>query len=52
MRFDRGNQQVRIAGPLIIDFVRDDNLVLRFLQFDYLAEFGRLAGLAFANDLG
>src|SRR5271168_1596043 len=45
MRFDRGNQQVRVAGSLIVDFVSDDDLVLRLLQFDHFAEFGRLARL-------
>ena len=45
MRFDRGNQQVRVAGSLIVDFVSYDDLVLHFLQFDHFAEFGRLARL-------
>src|SRR6266478_5376841 len=36
MGFDRGHQQVRVAGALIIDFVGDDDLVLRLLQFDHL----------------
>src|SRR6202040_2992273 len=46
MRFDRAKQQVRVAGPPIVDFVGDDDLVLRLLQFDDFAEFGGLAGLA------
>ena len=46
MRFDRGNQQVRVTGPLVVDLVGDDDLVLRLLQFDHFAEFGWLAGLA------
>ena len=50
MRFDRGKQQVRVAGPPIVDFVGDDDLVLRLLQFDDFAEFGGLAGLAFPNN--
>ena len=50
MGFDHRNQQVRIVGPLIEYFVCDDDLVLRLLQFDHLAEFGRLAGLALADD--
>src|SRR5260370_36361665 len=50
MGFDRRDQQVRIARPLIVDFVGDDNLVLRLLQFHHFAEFGGLAGLPFAND--
>src|SRR6478752_5805979 len=50
MRFDRGEQQVRVAGPPIVDFVGDDDLVLRLLQFDDFAEFGGLAGLAFPNN--
>ena len=29
MRFDRGKQQVRVAGPPIVDLVGDDDLVLR-----------------------
>src|ERR1700757_1235466 len=45
MRFDCGDQQVRVAGPLVVDFVGDDDLVLRLLQFDHFAEFGWLAGL-------
>jgi|SRR5271163_2452767 len=45
MRFDRGNQQVRVAGSVIVDFVSDDDLVLHLLQFDHFAEFGRLARL-------
>jgi hypothetical protein len=52
MRIDRGNQQVGVAGSLIVDFVSDDDLVLHLLQFDHFAEFGRLARLTFANDLG
>src|SRR4029077_7506243 len=50
MRFDRAKQQVRVAGPPIVDFVGDDDLVLRLLQFDDFAEFGGLAGLAFPNN--
>src|ERR1700745_4273650 len=50
--FDRRHQYVRVAGPLIVDLVGDDDLVLRLLQFDHFAEFGRLAGFTFANDLG
>ena len=49
---DSGDEQIRVAGRLIVDFVGDDDLVLRLLQFDHLAEFGGLAGLTFTNDLG
>src|SRR6516162_3798248 len=36
----------------MVDLIGDDDLVLRLLQLDHLAEFGRLAGLAFPNDFG
>jgi len=42
MGFDRGHQHIRVAGALIIDFVGDNDLVLRLLQFDHFAELGRL----------
>jgi hypothetical protein len=50
MGFDGRNQQVGIAGPLIIDVVVDHNLVFGFLQFHHFAEFVGLARLALAND--
>src|SRR6266436_6240706 len=52
MRLDGGNQQVRIARTPIIDLIVDHDLVLGLLQLHHLAELVRLAGLAFANDLG
>src|ERR1039458_6372128 len=52
VRFDRGNQQFRVAGPLGIHFKVNDNLILRFLDLDHLAEFGGLARLALANGFG
>lgn len=50
MKLHRRNQQVLIMGPLIIDFVGNDDLVLGFLKLDHLPELGGLAGFAFAND--
>jgi hypothetical protein len=52
MGFDRPDQYVLVIGPLIVDLVGDDDLVFGLLQFDHFAEFGWLAGLALANDLG
>src|SRR5437667_1691833 len=52
MDFDCWNQQVRIARPLIVDFVVDHDLVFCLLQLDHLAELVELAGLALANDFG
>src|SRR5215475_12651205 len=51
MGFDGSDQQVRIAGTPIVDFVVGHNLILGLLQFHHLAEFVWLAGLAFADDL-
>src|SRR5271169_5829398 len=51
MGFDGSDQQVRIAGTLIVDFVVGHDLVFGLLQFHHLAELVRLAGLAFADDL-
>src|SRR5215470_8539879 len=52
MRCDGGDQQVRVGGTLIVDLEVDHDLVFRFLQFDELAKFVGLAGLALANDFG
>ena len=52
VRFDRGNQQFRVAGPLGIYFKVNDDLMVRFLDLDHLAEFGGLARLALANGFG
>ena len=49
MGFDRRHQDVLVTGPLIVDLIGDDDLVLRLLQFDHFAELGRLAGLALAK---
>jgi len=49
MGIDRRHQDVLVTGALIVDVVGDDDLVLCLLQFDHLAEFGRLAGLAFTK---
>src|SRR5947209_3058684 len=38
--------------PFLEDLIVRDDLILSFLQLHQLAEFGRLAGLAFANDFG
>ena len=50
MRLDGCDQQVGVIRPPIIDLVVDNDLVLGLLQLDHLAEFGRLAGLALADD--
>ena len=50
MRLDRRDQQVRVIRPPIIDLVVGDDLIFRLLQLHHLAEFGRLAGLALADD--
>jgi len=52
VRVERGKQQVVIAGPAVIDLIVDDDLVLRLLELDHLAELGRLGRLALADDLG
>src|SRR5580658_4126908 len=52
MGLDGRDQQVRIIGPLRVDLVIGDDLVLRLLQFHHLAELVGLAGLALANDFG
>ena len=51
MDFDGPDQQVRIVGTPIIDFVVSHNLVFGLLQFHHLAELVRLTSLAFADDL-
>src|SRR5260370_4360867 len=48
--FDGRRQQIGITGALVEYFAVDDDLVLRFLDFDHLAEFSRLTCLAFPND--
>ena len=50
MRFESRNQQVRVVGPSIVDFIVDHNLVFRLLQFDHLAELVGLGGLPLADD--
>ena len=50
MRVDRRDQQVAVAGPLIINFIVDHDLVFGLLQFHHLAEFVGLAGLTLADD--
>jgi hypothetical protein len=50
MDFDGPDQQVRIAGTLLVDFVVGHDLVFGLLQFHHLAELVRLAGLAFADE--
>src|ERR1700680_2574441 len=49
-RFDVAVQQVAVGGPPTVDFVGGDDLVFGLLEFHHLAELGRLAGLAFADD--
>src|SRR5438105_2235081 len=46
MRFDSGDQQIRIAGTLVVYLVIDHDLIFGFLQFHHLAEFIRLGRLA------
>ena len=50
--FDRRDQQVGVAGPLVVDLVVRDDLLFGFLDLDHLAELGGLGGLALADDLG
>src|SRR5271170_7801592 len=50
MGFDGSDQQVRIAGTPIVDFVVGHNLIFGLLQFHHLAEFVWLAGFSFADD--
>jgi hypothetical protein len=51
VRLDRWNQQLRVMGTLIINFIVGDNLVFRLLDFHHLAEFIGLARLPLTNDL-
>src|ERR1700730_12928971 len=51
MFLDGRDEQVRVGRALIVDLVVDHDLVLRFLQFDQLAELVGLAGLPLADDL-
>jgi hypothetical protein len=51
MAFNRRNQQVFVARPLIVDLLVGDNLIFGFLQFHHLAEFVGLGRLALADDL-
>jgi hypothetical protein len=51
MRFNSGNQQIRIVGSPSVDLIIDHNLVFGFLQFDHLAELVGLCCFAFADDL-
>src|ERR1700687_2420600 len=46
MGFDGPDQQVRIAGTPIVDFVVGHNLVFGLPRLSHFAEFGRLASLA------
>ena len=50
MELDRRDQQVGIVGPTIVDFIVGDDLVLRLLQLDHLAELVGLGRLALADD--
>jgi hypothetical protein len=50
MGFDGSDQQVRIAGTSIVDFVVGHNLIFGLLQFHHLAEFVWLAGFSLADD--
>jgi hypothetical protein len=47
---DGADQKVAIARPPVIDIKGGDDPVFGFLQFHRLAELGRLAGLALADD--
>src|ERR1039458_7952789 len=52
MLFNRGDQQGRVRGSLVIHLVGDDDLVFRFLDFDHLGEFGGLARFYFEGAFG
>ena len=51
MHLQRRNEQVGIAGALVVDLVVGHDLLLDFLDLDHLAELGGLASLALADDL-
>ena len=42
MHLDGFDQQCRVGGPLITNFIVGDDLILRFLDLDQSAELGRL----------
>src|SRR4029453_2498101 len=52
VHFERGEEQIAVAWPLVVDLVVRDDLLFGLLELDHLAEFGRLTRLALANDLG
>src|SRR5689334_9105103 len=52
VRFNRRHQQFAVARPFLEHLIMRNDLVLRFLYLDQLAKLGRLAGLAFADNLG
>src|SRR3954454_6987047 len=52
MCFDAGDQQLRVTGPLFVNGIVGDDLILGFLNLDHLPELGGLTGLALANDFG
>jgi len=47
---DGFDEEIRVVGFLLVDFVTGDDLIFRFLDFHHLPKFGRLAGLAFSDD--
>src|SRR5271157_5659400 len=51
MRLYRRKQQVPVTGPLLIDLVMGNDLVLRFLQLHQLAELVGFACLSLADNL-
>src|ERR1035441_8988566 len=52
VRLDSRNQQGRVAGSLLINFITSDDLILRFLDLHHLAELGGFARLALPDDFG
>ena len=52
VHFECRDQQIGVAGALVVHLVMGDDLVFGFLDLDHLAELGGLGRLALANDLG
>jgi hypothetical protein len=51
MRLNGFDEQCRVCGPLITNFVVGDDLIFGFLDFDQSAELRWLGGFPFPNDL-
>ena len=50
VRLDARQEQIGIAGPVVVDFVVRDDLLLRLLELHQLAELIGFARLPFANE--